>query len=425
MPHYFRSHHFMSHRLMPRRRLVHLLFAAVSMLPTALLANGAMPAPTAGVTPATAIVAPSKPIATREQLDAYLRDTPPGKSPFGWLTPGGQKRFLDSLVFHQSLGGFSTEDLRYDLTRDQAYALLRLFGAQLYAVSMDARTTPLSAGERDALSTLERSYDQLLAIADRNDDSTAPDLIRNYSADVAPSQTEARRHALGNRDVEFLFRAANLSFGRTGQAGYLADMRADFAELDRRHAVERPVASDLYDALVRTRRTDEARALLASHPILDRASPPLMRIGQVRKGQPSLWIANPARRELLRLRFNIRAPAQVIVLAATGCHFCHNAARDLERDPLLRDIFRNYGQWVAGSDDLTAFDAVRQWNHDYPDMRLGIAYSDDELPMLKHNGTPTFFFLDHGTVIATVVGWPDNGNLEAIRRGLRRIELLR
>jgi hypothetical protein len=418
-------HHFMSHHLRPLHRLVHLLFAAVSMLPIALLANDTAPTQTAGMTPVNAIVVPSKLIATREQLDAYLRDTPPEKSPLGWLTPGGQKRFLASLVFHQSLGGFSTEDLRYDLTRDQAYALLRLFGAQANAVSLDARTAPLPASERDTPSAFDGRYDQLLAIDERNDDSTAPDLIRTYSADVAPSQTEARRHALGNRDVEFLFRAANLSFGRTGQAGYLADMRADFAELDRRHAVERPIASDLYDALVRTQRTDEARALLASHPILDRASPPVMRIGHVRKGQPSLWIANAARRELLRLRFNIRAPAQVIVLAGTSCHYCHNAARDLERDPLLRDIFRNYGQWVAGSNDLTAFDAVRQWNRDYPDMRLGIAFSDDELPMLKHNGTPTFFFLDHGTVVATVVGWPDNGNLEAIRHGLRRIDLLR
>ncbi|HEY0200033.1 MAG TPA: hypothetical protein VGC19_16095 [Rhodanobacter sp.] len=289
---------------------------------------------------------------------------------------------------------------------------------------MDARATPLSASERVAPSTLESRYNRLIAISQRHDDSTPRDLLQSYTADFASSQTDAQRHALGSRDVEFLFRATGLSFGSGGQPRYLTDMRADFAELDRRHAVECPVASDLYDALVRTRRTNEARALLASHPVLDRA-PPVMRTGRVHKGQPSLWIANATRRKLLRLRFNIRAPAQIIVLAGTGCHFCHNAARDLERDPLLRDIFRDYGQWVAGSDDLTAFDAVRQWNRDYPDMRLGIAYSNDELPMLKHDGTPTFFFLDHGTVVATVIGWPDNGNLEAIRRGLRRIDLLR
>ena len=45
--------------------------------------------------------------------------------------------------------------------------------------------------------------------------------------------------------------------------------------------------------------------------------------------------------------------------------------------------------------------------------------------MVERFETPTFYFLDHGTVIDTVVGWPPAGNLDAIRRGLRRINLMR
>ncbi len=378
------------------------------------------------MTPVTPIAFPSKPIATQEQLDVYLRDTPSSRSPFSALTPGGQRRFLASLVFHErGLSGFKTDDLRYDLTRDQAFALLRLFGEQAFAIGMDARYTPLSDSERHASGELESRYDTLLKAGEKDDENATHILIQQYGSEFAAYQTDSQRRTLSDRDMEFVFRAANMSLGRTGNAAYLADMRADFDELDRRHVAERPVISDFYDALIRTHRTDEARALLASHRQLDREPPPVMRSGHVAKGQPSLWIANAAKRELLRLRFNMRAPAQIIVFAGVDCHFCHIAAGDLERNPLLRDIFREYGQWVADSEDVTAFDAVRQWNNYYPDMRLGIAYRDDELPMLKHQGTPTFFFLDHGAVIDTVIGWPDKGNIEAIRDGLRKIDLLR
>jgi hypothetical protein len=149
--------------------------------------------------------------------------------------------------------------------------------------------------------------------------------------------------------------------------------------------------------------------------------------GRIRNGQPSLWVATPGtrKRELVRFRFNTRAPAQVIVLASTGCHFSANAARDIEADPLLRDLFREYGQWVAPPSEVTAFDAVREWNEAHPALRLGIAYDNAALPMVERFETPVFYFLDHGTVVDTVVGWPPGGNLDAIRRGLRKIDLLR
>jgi hypothetical protein len=166
----------------------------------------------------------------------------------------------------------------------------------------------------------------------------------------------------------------------------------------------------------------------AAHPSTERSPPPLMRsVNRIRKGQPSLWIAMPGsrKRELVRLRFNIRGPAQVIVLASTACHFSASAARDIEADPLLRDLFRDYAQWVAPADEVAAFDAVQAWNRAHPALRLGIAYDDAALPMVERFEAPTFYFLDHGTVVDTVVGWPGVDNLDAIRQGLRRIHLMR
>ncbi|KZC24640.1 hypothetical protein RHOFW104T7_07425 [Rhodanobacter thiooxydans] len=387
------------------------------------------PAQDAGVTRNAALAIPATPITSRAALDAYVRDTPPESSPLNWLTPGARRRFLDSLVYREhGLGGMSLADLRYELTREQAYTLLRLFGAQNYAIDLDALTTPPPAAEAPAASTLEPAYDRLLAAAGNADVAAqAQAIARGYAADFAPAQTNAQRHALDDRDAEFLFRAANLAFRTTGRSDYLADLRRDFVELQRRQRIDRPHLDDFHDALLVAHRDDEARTLLATHPGIQRSPPPSTRtFSRIRSGQPSLWVVTPdtRKRELVRFRFNVRAPAQVIVLASTGCHFSANAARDIEADPLLRDLFREYGQWVAPPDEVTAFDVVRDWNEAHPALRLGIAYDKASLPMVERVETPVFYFLDHGTVIDTVVGWPSGGNLDAIRRGLRRIDLL-
>ncbi len=386
--------------------------------------------PDVGVTRSPTLAIPIKPITTRAELDTYLRDTPPANSPLSWLTPGAQRRFLGSLVFQErGLGGMSLDDLRYELTREQTYAVLQLFGAQSYALELAARSTPRTATDDQMVSVLEPAYDQLLGASGQaaGNAGAVQAISRSYAGGFAPEQTNARMHALGDRDMELLFRAATLAFHATGQPDYLADMRRDVAELERRHEVDRPYASDLYDALLAAHHSDEARTVLAAHPSIERRPPPLMRtFNRIRDNQSSLWIAmlGTHKRELVRFRFNIRAPAQVIVLASTGCHFSADAARDIEADPLLRDLFRGYAQWVAPASEVTAFDAVRDWNQAHPALRLGIAYDNATLPMVERFDTPTFYFLDHGAVVDTVVGWPAGGNLDALRRGLRKINLL-
>ncbi|GGY29060.1 hypothetical protein GCM10008098_22890 [Rhodanobacter panaciterrae] len=412
--------------------IARLLFVLTPMLPCAVLATEPPTASDADVTIRAEPVIPAKPIVTRAQLDAYLHDTPAASSPLSWLTPGAQRRFLDSMVFGEhGLGGMSLDDLSYELTREQAYDLLRLFGAQSYAIDLDARSTPRPAGDDKQVSTLESRYDQLIAAADQGDDNAThtQNLKHIYTEQFAPFQTDAQRHVLSDRDVEFLFRAATtLAFRITSQPDYLADMRSDFAELAHRHRIDRPHAGNLYNALITAHHVDEARALRAAYPLVERSPAPVMRSStRIRDGQPSLWIVTPGarKRELVRFRFNIRTPAQVVVLASTGCHFSQNAARDIEADLQLREVFRDYAQWVAPASEVTAFDAVQAWNQAHPTLRLGIAYDDATLPMVERFDTPTFYFLSHGRIIDKVIGWPEGGNLEAIRRGLRKIDLMR
>jgi hypothetical protein len=191
------------------------------------------PAVVPGVTRHVDVEMPSTPISTQAQLDAYVRDTPASGSPLNWLTPEAKKRFLAGVVFgERGLGGLDLGDLPYDLTREQAYDLLRLFGAQGYAMKLDARSTPRPADSGNQASDMERIYNQLEGLVDQRDPS--PETVKQtYTQRVSPMQTDGRRRKLTDRDVEFLFRSATLAFKFKHQPVYLDDMRADFFELQR------------------------------------------------------------------------------------------------------------------------------------------------------------------------------------------------
>ncbi|MEI7036778.1 hypothetical protein [Fulvimonas yonginensis] len=371
----------------------------------------------AGVTVAPALRWPAAPIASAAALDAYLRGTPPAASPLSAFTADGRRRFLASLTFHEhGLGGFSTDDLTYELTRAQAWNVLRLFGEQAYASGLPARTRPRPPDDRPA--TLAAAYDRLATL--QPDDAA---LVALYAEAFAPAR--ARLARLDDADVELLFRAAGrLAHGRRADPGYLADMQHAFAELDRRGRVDRPHADALYEALLAAHRTEAARALLASRPNLDRRPPPVMRTARLRAGQASVWIAHGSH-ELWRLPLMLRDTAQVVVMGSPHCHFSGAAARDIDADPVLRALFGAHAQWIAPASDITDFAALLAWNHTHPQQRLAIANDDAELPFVGTLETPVFYFLRHGDVVATLVGWPGPDQRERLRAQLRSLGLLR
>ncbi|HEV2622385.1 MAG TPA: hypothetical protein VGU65_09905 [Frateuria sp.] len=394
---------------MNRPRAICLLLCLAAATPASAAA-----APVQAVTPAPALRYPARPIASRAQLDAYLRDTPVATSPLGALTAAGRQRFLATLAFSEhGLGGFGTDDLRYDLTRTQAWQVLRLFAVEGYAAELPARTRPRPSDGPGA--TLEAAYDRLAATP--GDTASAAAL---YVQAFAPSQ--ASLASLGGRDVELLFRAtARMAHA---QPGLLADLRRDFGELARRDRIDRPHASAFYDALLAAHRSDEARALLEAYPVLRRTAPPTLRsASDLRDGRPSVWIAHGGH-ELWRVRLTLDNATQVIVLGSPRCHYSQAAARDIDADPQLSALFRANAQWVAPPGDIVDFDALEAWNRAHPSQRLAILNAAGELPFVHELDTPVFYLLRHGQLAATVVGWPGPQQRDALRRRLAEVGLL-
>jgi hypothetical protein len=402
---------------MTRLRACCLALFCAWMLPT--LAFSGSTTPTVAATTAPKLRWPANPIASRAQLEAYLHDTPAAASPLSAFTLEGRRRFLASLVFHErGLGGFGTDDLGYDLTREQAWNVLRLFGEQNYAGDLAARTRPRAPDARPV--TLEATYDRLAEMPlDRPSNVPAA-----FYADTF-AQAQGRLEGLADLDVELLLRAAHrLTYADPAASRFLDDMRRDFAELERRHRADRPHAEALYRALLAAHRTDQARKLLAAWPTLERQPPPTMHdAGGLAPGQASLWVAR-GKRDLWRQPLVLDDDAQVVVLGSTGCHFSEAAARSIDADPALRGIFRTHAQWLAPAHDIVAFDALQAWNRAHSAQPLAILDQDAGLPFISRFETPTFYFLQHGRVVDTVVGWPGDEQRAALRQALRRIGLL-
>ena len=396
------------------------------VLCVALLAGWTLPAITLAGSTQTAVTAappwrwPANPITSHAQLDAYRRDTPAAASPLSAFTPAGLRRFLASLAFTgNGLGAFSVDDLRYDLTREQAWNVLRLFGAQGYDIGLAARTRPRNDARLEN-PALEGAYDRLAK--GLQGDPGGASLEPLYAEAFAP--TQARAASVGDRDLELLFRAAAiLATVRPQSPGYLADVRRDFARLEQRGRVDRPHAKALYDVLLADRREDEARALAARHAALGLQPPPAMRSARLRAGQPSVWVAGD-KHELWRLPLMLHDAAQVVILGSPHCRYSHDAARDIDADPALRQVFRAHAQWVAPASDIVNFEAMQAWNGDHPAQQLAILQDDDELPFAGSLRTPVFYFLRRGHLEATLVGWPGPEQRDALRQRLAEVGLL-
>jgi hypothetical protein len=55
---------------------------------------------------------------------------------------------------------------------------------------------------------------------------------------------------------------------------------------------------------------------------------------------------------------------------------------------------------------------------------MTIAYAGDDWPEVRIWQTPTFIFLKDGKVTGKVIGWPKEGNSEALRREMLKLGLL-
>jgi hypothetical protein len=373
------------------------------------------------------------PIHSRADLDAYLKAKTNSDSPLNALAPDARRRFLASLKFGRSgVGGFSTADLQY-LSAVQVYRILALFGMQAYTpdiVPIPTRpVAPQTAGARPGkVTAVQKRFDAWWDFVQRsggNFGSNGAAAAREYQKLFAADQTPQKIRGAGVEDLRLLLRAAAQAASATEDVRSGRDAMLDLDELERRRAAAPPDYRQAYEALMVTKQFAAARKLYQAQPVVAPSPPPEFRdeAGGVAPGTPTVLKVSTERREVIRRPVDLSGPARVVILTDPACHFCAYFLDALQSRPQLRRRLEQHALWIAPPSGVFDFDTLQQWNRAHPAERIDIMYRLQEWPMVKDLAVPTFYFLQNGSLVTTVVGWPRSGNFEKLQVALKKIGL--
>jgi hypothetical protein len=374
-------------------------------------------------------------ITSKAQLTHYLQNTPPGQSPLDELSPGGRKRFLTQLNFGQhGLRGISRDDPESELTHPQIVRLLALFGAEKYArggltpaeQARFKREQAMDAAARGCVvkscaeTEVERRYDELVK---HDPDASLSDAQRfafvgqQYDRLFKSYQTPQRLRSATHPDLRLRKRAVEYTIPLLPSPTHIAQLQLDLAEMQRRSMIDDRDYTTLHQALITSRDFNAAETLVQRHPSMNvDAVPTFRKPVSLPPGQPTALTVRGG--SMTRQSFNLSAPLRIVVVAS--CHFSEDAARAIEADPQLRPIFANNAIWLASQNEH--FSSVKEWNREFPDQPIHIAWQDSEWSMLDSWAMPTFYVFRNGQMVKTFSGWFD---VATLKHSLREAGIVR
>jgi hypothetical protein len=229
-------------------------------------------------------------------------------------------------------------------------------------------------------------------------------------------------------DAELLFRAANIAEFYSHKNRFIGDMSADLDNLERAGKAANADYADMYRALIDVRDFDGARRFLAAHP--EHALnplPPVENDSTSHADQPSVLAIDVSHHALIHRTTHLTDSAYIIVAGHPNCHWSRNAVHDLEANAAMQDLFRDHAHWITPQDGHVAddFGTFVEWDRRHPAFKMSFAYKQSEWPLVSSWSTPTFYFIKDGKVAAKVVGWPDQGNIQALTKAARKIGLIK
>lgn len=361
-------------------------------------------------------------IQTPSELASYLKTTPVNESPLSLLPAGARKRFLDTLVWgRKGLGGFDTADLEQYLTDTQIREVLTLFDAQGHPSVLHGRAQQLTEAQRNAPETpLEVAFNEFYfahAEAARGEDGVSGTTA--YDHLFAPWQHPRKLAKLDDSDVGLLFRAANTSASITHAVRDIDDMRTDLAEPHKRGISTSGQVIAVHAALVAARRFTDANALASAYPAAGvKPLPPLAQAPRAHDGSPTALVMAPDGKSMRREPIDMQVPLRIVVVA--GCHFSEDAARAIHANPELDKLFHERAVWLAPENE--SLPDVLQWNREFPDQPMQVAWHKNAWPMLDSWLIPTFYVFRHGKLVDQWSGWGPDG-IDQLKKHLRRNDL--
>jgi hypothetical protein len=192
-------------------------------------------------------------------------------------------------------------------------------------------------------------------------------------------------------------------------------MKKLFLEMERKGVPEQALVEGFYGYLLNERDFETARLIAQKYKEYGLRYVPIVE-NKVKDGKPFVYRvgANKLYAQEIKLK-----NMQIVIAAYPGCHFADNAFKEIEKDAKLLKIFKKHALILY---ERSEFDDVRKWNNSH-ELKYKLVSSPDDWPAIDFSGSPIFHFLKDGQVVYTVIGWPKEGNMDEIYKGLGRLGL--
>ena len=268
------------------------------------------------------------------------------------------------------------------------------------------------AGRMEALETVERAMSP--------DVAPGPILKHAFAVNFGQVPVDALDQ-LSDADLTVYVSATHRLAFYTHDPDDLARVEAAFAVLEARGLGTPFEVRMMFKDFVRYRTFERARALAARYPDIEfEPLPRFTGLDGAFDGPTVLALDDEG--VVSRVAAGVPAHGPYVVVAAHPlCHFSANAVRAIEQDADVASLFAGRTLWLMPQDGHMNIDVVRDWNREFPGYAMRWAYRTADWPMIKRWSTPNFYFYRDGTLVDTVVGWPQEGNRDALLAAFARI----
>ena len=228
-------------------------------------------------------------------------------------------------------------------------------------------------------------------------------------------------HGLSDYDLRLYLRASKTLAFYTFDRKYLERVGIAFSELESRGIVTQHDFSSLFDTYIQFRDLVGAGALAERHAEFEHQPLPRFTGFDREFSGPTVLVLEDDG-SISRLPAGLAAEGpQVVVAGHPLCHFSENAIRFIDKDEQLAAMFAGRTLWLMPQDGDLNLDVVAEWNRQFPDYAMRWAYQTSDWPMIKRWATPNFYFYRDGKLVTTVIGWPPEGQRDALISAFKEI----
>lgn len=227
-----------------------------------------------------------------------------------------------------------------------------------------------------------------------------------------------------NEDLAVLFTAASTAMFYASSKEGSRTVEKIFAALESRRATSNEQVKEMHNTFVSIRDFARARAIQERFGIVDSVElPTSVKDAPSTASAISLWKVDRSKSEIEKMPFTFPRGPFMIMISSPNCHFSEDAITAIGKEPSLAKLFSKHGLFLAPQLHDFDFRRIQSWSASKPQYSFAAVNVREEWAEMREWATPTFYFFHDGALKNSFSGWPAEGNMERLRRGLEIIGL--